>query len=800
MAEADDLRREVTYLREEIASLREHLADYEKIRDDRAKYKALAQAVFDVSTDGIVLLDSAGTIQAVNSVVAMRMKREPSELIGTSMRDHCPQELAETRHYWLSQAADTLKPVRFKDEQDGIVYGHRLFPYRDTRTNTVRVAVFSRDITPNERALEAIRQSDARYRAIVEDQTELICRYLPDGRLTFVNQAYARYNNRRPDELVGTNFIPHIPEEDLRRIRQAVDSLTPVSPSATFEHRVIREDGDVHWQQWTHRAILDEEGHITEYQAVGRDISRQVQAQRALNENRAFLRLIIDTVPNPIFVKNRDGFFVLVNQAMADLYGTTAHELVGKRGSDFNPNEDEITIFRAEDEEVLDSRSSIFIPQRVVTDAKGERRWLATTKLPLPGKDQLLGVAVDITERKEAEAERTRLELQVRQAQKMQALGTLAGGIAHDFNNMLFAILGFVRLAQRKVEKLPKDIKGIEKLEENLSNISSAGLRASDLVRQILTFSRRTDSEMKPVRIATLFKEISKMLRATVPSSVELETDFQAKDDLVIGDPTQLHQVLMNLCVNASHAMRSSGGTLTLSLSEKEVNIVNHPERLPGTYLVIGVQDTGEGIPAGILDQIFDPFFTTKPPGEGTGMGLSVVHGIIINHGGFIDVTSRKGEGSLFEVYLPHPSEKSCDDAPTVRPITPGTERILFVDDEPMITQMVQEVLSGLGYRVTAVSAPADALELLSQSPETFDLLITDQSMPGMNGTELSQKTRQIRPDMPILLLTGYSESVTPENAEEFGIDAVIMKPVVEAKLSEAVRELLDSPREGRNL
>jgi PAS domain S-box-containing protein len=532
---------------------------------------------------------------------------------------------------------------------------------------------------------------------------------------------------------------------------------------------------------------------------VGRDVTLRKLAEEELRSHRAFLRLIIDTVPNLIFVKNREGRFILVNKAMAEMYGTTVDELEGRFGADFNAQQDELTVFRAEDLEVLDSEQAIFIPQRVVTNADGAQHWYATTKLPLPGNDHVLGVAVDITERKLAEAERAKMEKHFRQAQKMQALGTLAGGIAHDFNNMIFAILGFVRLALKQAESGSKS-------EEYLQQIQSAGLRASELVRQILTFSRQTEQDKKPVHVAGLFKEISKMLRATLPPSLSIEMEVEdaiqhslqeegPPQDVILGDPIQVHQVIMNLCTNAAHAMGETGGTLCLRLRTAEIDKDQARgllEQNPGDYLEISISDTGHGIEPSIIEQIYDPFFTTKPPGEGTGMGLAVVHGIVKSHGGSVSVTSQVGKGTTFTVLLPKLTENEKEQTEAVRQIPTGNEHILFVDDEGLLVQMVGEMLAQLGYRVTARTNPREALELFLANPDDFHLVITDQTMPDLTGIELSRAILEARPEMPIILLTGYSEAASQEKATQLGIEELIMKPVVEEQIAQAIRHVLD--------
>jgi PAS domain S-box-containing protein len=954
MMEEQELKLECERLRQQVKELEECLANQNRMRSELAEFKLQAKAVLNASSDIVMLCDQSGVILAINENGALRMHKTPDELVGQSIFNQIPEELLQKRKRWLNHVVESRKPIQFKDEHQSVTYGHRLYPFFDNRTNAVRIAIVTRDISESERAIKALRESEARYRAILEDQAELICRYLPDGRLSYVNEAYARYYGKDRMELINKNFIPHIPDEDLTLIQDHIDSLNPSKPVTSFEHQIIMPGGEIRWQHWTHRAIYDANGILTEYQGVGRDITRRRLAQEALREserryrslfedspialceqdfshvkeyfqyqrslgvydfkrhfwdnpgalthcagliglldfnnaglklfkaqtkqellsglhlffneesmqffrdmlcalvegqrviegetsmktidgellfvsiklnvapgygdtlgkvlismiditerkraeqelkeNRAFLHQIIDTVPSPIFVKDREGRFVLANKAMADLYGAAPLDLVGKRGEDFNSHEDETSVFRAEDLEVLDSQHPLFIPQRIVTNAKGEQRWHSTTKLPLAG-NHVLGVAVDITERKAAEAERTRMEKHLRQAQKLQALGTLAGGIAHDFNNMIFAILGFIRLA---LKQAPKNTK----LEEYLLQVQSAGMRASDLVRQILTFSRQTEQEKKPVHLIPLFKELARMLRATLPTTITLNINIDSslaeEDDMVLGDPTQIHQVLMNLCTNGAHAMRESGGVLemalglaTLSSQEQSEN----PDHHLGQYLEIRVRDTGHGIAPTILEQIFDPFFTTKKPGEGTGMGLSVVHGIVQSHGGLVTVESEVGSGSTFVIRLPKHLEIPCQESGAGEAPPRGDERILFVDDERILVQMAHDMLSQLGYNVTTRTSAVEAYELFAAAPNNFDLIITDQTMPHMTGMEFASKALALRPDIPIVLLTGYSETVTQETAKQAGVREYAMKPVVEEQMAKIIRAVLDNGR-----
>ncbi|MCB2168761.1 MAG: response regulator [Deltaproteobacteria bacterium] len=395
----------------------------------------------------------------------------------------------------------------------------------------------------------------------------------------------------------------------------------------------------------------------------------------------------------------------------------------------------------------------------------------------------------DLTERIEAEKEKKDLGRQLRQAQKMEAVGTLAGGIAHDFNNILSAVIGFTEMA---MEDAPPDTA----LTYNMEQVLQAGLRAKHLVQQILAFSRQSEHEMKPVQLDRIIKEACALLRASLPTTIDIRMDIQT-DAFIMGDPTQMHQVLMNLGTNAGHAMRDRGGRLVVILREATIEELREkglPRMDAEAYLQLVVQDTGQGIPPTIVDRIFDPFFTTKEHTEGTGMGLSVAHGIIKSHGGLIDVESQVGRGTTFHIYLPKIMPRAKAHHHSALPLPSGSERVLLVDDETMLVDMGRQVLTRLGYQVTACTSSVEALQHFQNDPAAFDLVITDMTMPHLTGKELATALLKIKPALPIILCTGFSETITEETAKRIGIKAFILKPIVMSDLAETMRKVLDSP------
>jgi signal transduction histidine kinase/CheY-like chemotaxis protein len=405
-------------------------------------------------------------------------------------------------------------------------------------------------------------------------------------------------------------------------------------------------------------------------------------------------------------------------------------------------------------------------------------------------EDLYLHYAFDITARKETERTQKNLEAQMTQAQKMEALGTLAGGIAHDFNNILGAMLGFAELA---FWELPEDSKGRPYLE----NLLKAGDRARNLVKQILSFSRREKVDRQPLALTPIVKETLKFLRASLPSTIEIRTHLNPGKAMVVADPTQINQILLNLATNAVHAMEEKGGVLEIGLRGVKLS----PEEIspyegmhPGPYLEMSVGDTGGGMEPAVLERIYEPFFTSKGPGKGTGMGLAVVYGLVKSLGGTIQATSQPGWGTTFQVLFPLAPDASAEAEPEVslsQPAFPGSACILFLDDDEDFFLAGRQMLTGLGYEVVALKNSFQALKEFRTQPQRFDLIISDQTMPGLTGLDLAGACKRLRPDVPIILCTGFSEMVTPEKIRSAGIREVVAKPFDLQQISSAIQKTL---------
>jgi len=412
---------------------------------------------------------------------------------------------------------------------------------------------------------------------------------------------------------------------------------------------------------------------------------------------------------------------------------------------------------------------------------------LKTTKATaLHGRTHWIISFVNMQKIKEAEEAKRTLEQRLNQAHHLQSIGTLAGGIAHDFNNLLGGIIGYTDLAIRKTDK-------DSPLQKYLGQVLTASRRATDLVKQILTFSRSDSEEKKePVQLSLIVKEALKLLRSTLPETIEVISRIEAKECFILANPTRFHQVIMNLCTNAAHAMRDQGGIMEVKLIEEVIEDPVYKGIKPGPHLRLTVSDTGCGIKPEHLDKIFDPFFTTKKPGEGTGMGLAVVHGIVEGHHGHISVFSKEGQGTTFSILVPivvdviHKQKREEQDIPR------GDERILLVEDDIYLVEAEKKMLEELGYTVTALSSGVEAFEIFQKLPDRFDIIIADYAMPKMTGLQLIRKIRSLNSHIPVIICTGYSKVIQQQKIGSLEIGEIIMKPIELGYIANSIRRLLE--------
>ncbi|WP_300672689.1 response regulator [Desulfoluna sp.] len=523
------------------------------------------------------------------------------------------------------------------------------------------------------------------------------------------------------------------------------------------------------------------------------ELERERQQLRRSEEK--YRRLVENLQEYFFYSHGTDGVFTYLSPSIQQILGYSEREFCSHYTEYLTDNPMNQNVKRTTD---LAIQNIIQTPYEIeILHKNGSKHILEVSEYPIANeKGEVVaveGVAHDITPRKQAELKQKKLERRLQQAQKMEAIGTLAGGIAHDFNNILTAIIGYTELAQ-------EDVFPGTPVSEKLEEVLTAGNRARTLIRQILAFSHQSPQERIPIQIHLVVKEAIKLLRSTIPTTIKLKDNIDPQSDSVLADPTQIHQIVMNLATNAYHAIRETGGELAITLKpvqiEKEDAVSCDNELLPGRYVKLEVSDTGHGMDKETMENIFTPYFTTKEREEGTGLGLATVQGIVQSSGGHILVNSRQGKGSTFQVYLPQiDSEQGSEEGEKQRVCPTGTEHILLVDDEVPITRILQQLLESLGYRVNTFIRGKALLETFQRTPDDFDLVITDMTMPEMTGVELSRNLLAIRSDIPIILCTGYSDLINKEKAEALGIKGYIMKPIFIRKLSMIVRRVLDETK-----
>ena len=638
-----------------------------------------------------------------------------------------------------------------------------------------------------EHAMRAAHESEKRYRAVVEDQTDLICRFDLSGRITFVNEAYCSFQGKTHGELIGTPFMPSLPTEDREIPLSVFATLTPEQPTLSFDNKLVSTDGKFVWQQCTIHSLFDERGRPQEFQSVIHDITNRKQLEETLREREEFFRLISESMTDMVAVLDRSGKRIYNSPSYATLLGDPSN-LVGTNSFiDIHPDDRESIqrIFEKTVSTGAGQRAEFRFIRKDGTIRHVESQGnVVLDKTGRPSK--IVVVSRDITER-------LTLETKLRQSQKMEAIGRLAGGIAHDFNNLMQAIIGYTTLLLRRVE--PGDAN-----RDMIVQIEKSADRAAALTAQLLAFSRKQILQPKIFSLDNSVAEVNKLLRRLIGENIQLISRVEGSASYVCADPGQIEQVILNLSLNARDAM-PQGGTLkietsSLELTEKDEGFSD--EFLPGPFVRLSITDTGTGMTPEVKSHLFEPFFTTKNPGKGTGLGLSIVYGIVRQSGGEISVTSEVGRGTTFHVFLPR-VPAPAQSVPVVSDLPPvsagGRETILLVEDEEIVRGMLGEVLRAQGYTVVEAPHGPAAIDLAARMAGPIHLLISDMLMPEMNGWELAKRLLATRPGLPVLYISGYSDDEARRFGKFEGTGQFLQKPFRPDALLAKAREILDAQK-----
>lgn len=680
-------------------------------------------------------------------------------------------------------------------------YDHRLVlpdgtvRYAHVRATAVRgpdgavaaVAGSLMDVTDRKRIEQALRESEARYRALIEYGADVVTVLDEQGTILYASPSVQRVLGFDPDELIGHPAIEFVHPEDREfMLARLAERLRGVDAEEPATYRFRSRSGA--WRVVESASRLRRDERAGRFLVLNsRDITPQREAENALASSERLFKAIANESPELIFLFDIiDEKNVFVNRAVERCFGYAANELVHRPDVlALTVHTDDLALVRAHIARIRALADGAVEEAVYRVNAPDGVRWVHV-KVVVFSRDPdgrvrlVLSLGSDITDRRV-------LESRVRQSEKMESLGTLAGGIAHDFNNLLAAILGYGELVHASLP--PRS-----EAAGDMQQVIGAARRARDLVRQILAFSRQQDLERVPVDAGSVVEETLRLVRASLPSTIAIRTRLAPTLSAVVGDASQVQQVLLNLCTNAEYAMRGRpGAALEVTTSEVALDSVAAGAAgvVPGCYVRITVSDTGAGIPAEQLPRIFEPFFTTKPVGEGTGLGLAVAHGIVSSHGGAIRARSAPGQGTTFEVDLPCAPASAAIPAIEAPPLQPGTGRILIVDDEVALVNVIKRILLRLGYSPIVAHDAEQALDLFDQAPDAVDLVITDLTMPDMTGDVLARELLARRPDLPIVLVTGFSPHMTPERARELGIAAYLTKPMEIVELAATLQRLL---------
>jgi PAS domain S-box-containing protein len=774
----------------EVLCVGNDITELKRARDELFNSRQMLQSVLDNIPQRVFWKDRDSVYLGCNKSLALDAGyKDPGELVGKTDYDHASAatadlyraddlEVMETGRAKLNYEESQIRPDGSQAwlitskvpmfDQDGLVIGV--------------LGTYS-DITERKRAEIALRESEERYRSAIANMGDVFYRTNERGELVMVSPSAAGimgYDSM--DEVRGlpvASFWMHPGERE-----EMLCALREDGVVRDYEVTLKKKDGSPLSVALTSSFRKDDRGNILGVDGIFRDVTERKRAE----EERMRLATAVEQAAEAIIITDTNWIIDYVNPAFMAMAGYEGTEAIGEHLRLLKSDKHDRAFYRAIRKTLTEGR--VWSGRLTNKTKDGSLYETEATASPIRNKSgaiiNYVSIHRDITRQ-------VKLEKDLRQAQKMEAIGTLAGGIAHDFNNILTAIVGHAEIAGFKLAQA-------DPVRRNLDQVLQASARAADLVKRILAFSRQAERRREPIPIVSVVKEAFKLLRPSLPSTIEIrdEISLSPEDGVIFADPTEIHQVLINLCTNAAHAMRASGGVLLVRLSYSAVDDCRHsphPDLKPGRYVCLAVSDTGHGIDPAVMEKIFDPYFTTKMIGEGTGLGLSVVQGIVRTYGGAITVDSQPGQGTTFNVFLRSMEKQKPNGTEARESLCVGAERILFVDDEEILAELGKELLESLGYMVVTKTNSFEALETFRADPQGFDLVITDMTMPGLRGEELAREIIALRSGMPIILCTGYSEFINEAEAREMGIREFVMKPYMATSFADTIRKALKTHR-----
>ena len=764
----------------------------EALRESEEKHRSILENI----EEGYFEVDIAGNFTFFNNSTSKILGYSRDELMGMNNRQSTDEENAKKLYQTFNKVYTTGKTQKGFDWEIIRKDGSKRYVEasaslrKDSEGQPIGFRGIVRDVSERKLTEKKLRESEEKLRTIIEHSNELFYIHNTKHLLTYVSPTSKAILGYTPEEMMIK--WPELATDNpinQKGIEITEKSIETGEKQKPYLLELKKKDGTFVLLEIDETPVKDTTGKVMSIAGAARDVGEKKQAEKCILQSEKRFRDLFNSISDLIYTQDLKGRFISLNPAMQKAFGYEHEELIGHKASEFMKL-DFVPDFESKYLEPLKTQGyhkgvgSYF-------KKNGEKIYIeyrSTMVHPDDEEPYISGTGRDVTERILSKRKVAKLQEQLTQALKMEAIGILAGGIAHDFNNILFPMFGYLEMM---LEDIPKD----NPLRGHLVEVFSGAKRARDLVKQILTFSRQSDHERKPIETQRVIKEALKLIKSSLPTTIEISKDIQKDCGLVLADPIQIQQIMMNLCTNAYHAMEKTGGKLAITLKEVELTAedLKDPVMIPGPHVCLTVADNGPGMGQSIIDRIFDPYFTTKEEGKGTGLGLAVVHGIVKSHGGHISVYSEPGKGSEFKVYLPVIREqKETSKVETDTPIQKGTERILLVDDQDLIVDMERQMLERLGYHITARTSSIEALEAFRANPDQFDLVITDMTMPNMTGDKLAGEMIKIRSDMPVVLCTGFSEIMSKERAASLGIMGFLMKPVVLKDLSNVIRKVLD--------